>query len=135
MNTRAFFHLSANTCANKGDRGGHQTNQNKVSDKKGWNWRKEGYLCSLKQTTIASEPSCACLCCTNFSQESRAFPPLVPGGPGTKQPVLDGYLCPERKVESDLTWAPPTESYTDWESSATLVVVERPYKSFFLVGT
>jgi hypothetical protein len=61
-----FFSPFHRLCKRKVDTHG----SNEVSDKS-FELRKEGYLCSLKQTTVASEPDCAGLCipisaCSHF---------------------------------------------------------------------
>ena len=55
--------------------------------------KKEGYLCSLKQTTLASEPDCACLLVFQF-HPPIAFPPLEPWV-GAERPILDRHEVQE----------------------------------------
>lgn len=55
--------------------------------------KKEGYLCSLKQTTPASELDCACLLVFQFHPPA-AFPPLKPWVQ-VGRPILDGINVQE----------------------------------------
>jgi hypothetical protein len=79
-------------------------NQMEVPDKS-FELRKEGYLCSLKQTTVASEPDCAGLYIP-ISACSHFYPPHMLQA-RSNNPVLDGCYIQEERV-LNLTWAPLT---------------------------
>jgi hypothetical protein len=73
----------------KKDKIGHPWNKKRESERRLELKKKEGYLCSLKQTTFASEPDCACLLVFQF-HPPVVFPPLEPWVQA-ERPILDEH--------------------------------------------